>query len=396
MKYVLTLISVLFLGSFVFAQTSTPVFTFKQQEYVVSEGSSVRVIVIAPENLSKTTRVPIRIQSGTAKSGLDFIAPVSTTLTFYKGGLKEKSILIRARVDSMQEQTESFSIRSTGVTGIATVSITDKSGTVAHTPSQGQPIVCPDPYVAYTTDADGREFKTIKPILIKRSYSYIPWGPAAAFGQGVPSFPAGPGGVYGAMRPANDPAVVGTKTIEAYEFTGPSKTWQGKDHDVGYYTAESMDFPPGTPYEVRKGKAPISDGQITIAISPQGSSCGTGQMYTVAMSIDQCPGVIDPRRNIKHGEPLKERRCATIGSESGINWTTPGAQYGIGGRNDIYNGVRVPNPYPFLSFSDLSCLLETGKKYYLNIATVPVSDGEITSCNVGIRVVNQSSARITP
>lgn len=384
MKYVLTFVSLFFVASFVLAQTSTPVFTFKQQEYVVSEGSSVRVTVVAPVNLSKTTRVPVRIQSGTAKSGSDFIAPVSTTLTFYKGGLREKTILIRAKADSVREQTESFSIRSTGVVGIATVSITDKSGTVAQTSPQGQQVVCPAPYVAYATNSEGTQFSVRKPTLIKRPYSYIPWGPAAAFGQGAPSFPAYISATYGSQRPLNDPAVVRTTTVEAYEFVGPSKTWQGGDHDVAYYTAPSATIP----YELRKGKALISDGVVEIAGSPGGSSCGEGSNYTLTISIDQCPGVIDPRRNYNYNQ-ITERPCTFIGSESGIRWTTPGAQYGINGPND------VPGNRPFFNYSDISCYLETGKTYYLNIATVPTGNQE-EDCNVGIRMVNRSSARITP
>lgn len=378
---------------FVFLSTSaqsSPAFAFKQSVYSVTEGSSVRVTVVAPENLSRTTRVSVRIEADTAKAGSDYISPRNVTLTFYKGGLKEKSILIRAKTDSIQEPMESLNVRSTMIATTATVQITDRGSTA----SQATQITCPDPYVAIDVKNNG-VFKTFKPTLIKRSYSYIPWGPTALFGQGVPSFPGPTGATYGAMRPANDPAVIQTGTIEAYEFTGPAKTWPGTEHNVAFYTAEAMDFPPGTSYEVRKGKASVSDGEIQFAPSPQGSTCGA----TFAVSIDQCPGIVDSRRD------TVRRRCTAYGGEISVAWTTPGAQFGFGGPNDIYNGVRVPSQYPYTSLSDTSCLLETGKKYYLNISAVglheilpntPPENCPLGEGTMGIRMINRSGARISP
>ena len=87
----------------------------------------------ADSPVQQTTRVKLQIQSGTARSGSDF-APITATVTFYKGGLSTKSLTFRTIRDSRAEGSETASVKIISVNGrtvnkSATVTITDRAGT---------------------------------------------------------------------------------------------------------------------------------------------------------------------------------------------------------------------------------------------------------------------------
>lgn len=132
------LIMAMFLGSFPIlsptpslAATASTSFSFKQSTGTGEEGTTLRVTVIAPDTLTQTTRVRIKLTGGTAKSGTDFRLPTTQTMTFYKGGLKEKSISITLRNDSIQEPPETltlglFSQNNQSLNQSVTLTIADK------------------------------------------------------------------------------------------------------------------------------------------------------------------------------------------------------------------------------------------------------------------------------
>ena len=79
---------------------STPSITFKQSSLSVTEGDRLKVVIVAPSNLTTTTRVKVTTKAGTAKAGSDF-TPLTSTVTFYKGGLKEKTVTLITKSDSV-------------------------------------------------------------------------------------------------------------------------------------------------------------------------------------------------------------------------------------------------------------------------------------------------------
>jgi len=112
---------------------STPTFSFVSSSYSVQEGNTVSVKIKADSPVQQTTRVKLQTQSGTARSGSDFV-PVTATVTFYRGGLATKSINFRTIRDSRDEGSETASVKMVSVNGrtvnkSATVTITDRTGT---------------------------------------------------------------------------------------------------------------------------------------------------------------------------------------------------------------------------------------------------------------------------
>lgn len=111
---------------------SSPSVSFISSSYTVEEGKTVSIKIKADTPIERTTKVRIQAQSGTARSGSDF-TPLSTTVTFYKGGLTTKSIVLKTIRDSRTETNESLTLKILSVNGVsqnktASVQITDKGG----------------------------------------------------------------------------------------------------------------------------------------------------------------------------------------------------------------------------------------------------------------------------
>lgn len=112
---------------------TTPTFSFASDSYSVEEGKTISVKVKADSPLQQTTRVKVQLLSGTARSGTDF-SPLTSTLTFYKGGLSTKSITFRTIRDSRAEGSETATVKILSVNGrpvnkSTTVTINDAGGT---------------------------------------------------------------------------------------------------------------------------------------------------------------------------------------------------------------------------------------------------------------------------
>ena len=88
--------------------TSSSDFSFKQTTYTTKEGTRLKVTITASPSLTTTTKVKVKVTGGSASRGVDFTFPTTQTVTFYKGGLKEKSFSIPIKTDSKQEQDETI------------------------------------------------------------------------------------------------------------------------------------------------------------------------------------------------------------------------------------------------------------------------------------------------
>ncbi len=84
------------------------VISFKQSTIQTREGARVKVTLTSSGPIQETTRVKVRITGGTARNGTDYRLPTTQTITFYKGGLREKSFLIPTLTDRVTEQTETI------------------------------------------------------------------------------------------------------------------------------------------------------------------------------------------------------------------------------------------------------------------------------------------------
>lgn len=120
---------------------STPSISFVSSSYTVQEGNAVSVKIKADSPVQQTTRVKLQLQSGTARSGSDF-APVTATITFYRGGLTTKSLIFRTIRDSRAEGPETatvkmVSVNNRAVNKSATVTITDGPETGTGGTTQG-------------------------------------------------------------------------------------------------------------------------------------------------------------------------------------------------------------------------------------------------------------------
>ena len=88
--------------------TSSSDFSFKQTTYTTKEGTRLKVTISASPSLTTTTKVKVKVTGGSASRGVDFTFPTTQTVTFYKGGLKEKSFTIPIKTDSKQEKDETI------------------------------------------------------------------------------------------------------------------------------------------------------------------------------------------------------------------------------------------------------------------------------------------------
>ena len=109
---------------------------FKTTTITAEEGSKVKITLTAPEGLTQVTRVRLKVTGGTARSGTDFRIPTTQTITFYRGGLREKSVTLTLNTDSTQESPETitlglFSATNQSLNKSMTVTINDKGGSTS-------------------------------------------------------------------------------------------------------------------------------------------------------------------------------------------------------------------------------------------------------------------------
>lgn len=111
--------------------------SFKTTTLTAEEGSKVKITLTAPASLTQVTRVRLKVTGGTARSGTDFRIPTTQNITFYRGGLREKSVTLTLNSDSAQESPETitfglFSQQGQSLNKTLTVTVTNK-GTSSHT-----------------------------------------------------------------------------------------------------------------------------------------------------------------------------------------------------------------------------------------------------------------------
>lgn len=135
---------------------TTPAISFTQTTYEGQEGTKVRITVKLDDPVTKTTRIKLRVASGTARSGTDFVG-TSPTLTFYKGGLQSKTITVSLKNDSVQENPETIFVSFVSIDGKtissqvspkATIMIIDKDALVGFSvapTSTNSTVTCPTP-----------------------------------------------------------------------------------------------------------------------------------------------------------------------------------------------------------------------------------------------------------
>lgn len=108
------------------------VISFKQTSTQVREGNRFSVTLTAPSNLSAVTQVKVRVVGGTAKAGSDYVSQSSRTITFYPGGLTEKSFVVSTFSDRINEgnETVTFGLANSSNTDLGkseTITIADSS-----------------------------------------------------------------------------------------------------------------------------------------------------------------------------------------------------------------------------------------------------------------------------
>jgi Calx-beta domain len=321
-KYLIGIITSVCLITQTFAQSST--FTFKQQTLFVEEGNAVRVTVIAPANLERTTRIPLRIQAGTARSGTDFQVPANTVLTFYKGGLKEKSLTIRTRTDSQQEESESFTVRL-GATGAqVTVEIRDKGakeGMVTTTLSSHASVVCPTVNPHGLTKV-GRD--TWYPLVLRQKYPE----------ELMYAFRLGGGGVG-----------VATTPVSEIPFLNPAPFGSQGGGGNEYIALKINTKIPKIRSKTTGSLLHVSNtGELQVLTSTSGLE------GPIAISISKCPG--DFRDYLKKGIDGK------VDGTQNASCVTPFAQ----SMTSLTWAVRDVGQAPL----PLVCNLEPNQEYYVN------------------------------
>lgn len=114
-------------------------FSFKQTTYTAKEGARLKVVITAPQSLTTTTKIKVKVTGGSATRGVDFIFPTTQTITFYKNGLREKTLTISIKKDSKKETDETIvlsllSSTSQPLNKIATITIFDAATQGSTTP----------------------------------------------------------------------------------------------------------------------------------------------------------------------------------------------------------------------------------------------------------------------
>ncbi len=82
--------------------------SFKQSTIQTKEGARTKVTLTSAAPIQATTRIRVKITGGTARNGTDYRLPTIQTITFYKGGLREKSFIIPTLTDKLSEQSETI------------------------------------------------------------------------------------------------------------------------------------------------------------------------------------------------------------------------------------------------------------------------------------------------
>lgn len=115
-------------------------FSFKQTTYTTKEGSRLKVTITTPQPLTTTTRVKVKVTGGTASRGVDFTFPTTQTITFYKAGPQQKTIIIPIKTDSKQESLETFTLSLFSQTNQTlnqktVITIANKAGSTSPSPT---------------------------------------------------------------------------------------------------------------------------------------------------------------------------------------------------------------------------------------------------------------------
>lgn len=312
------------------ASTNTTGFTFKTKVAQVEEGDFLKVTVVAPSNLTKTTRVPIQIQTGTA-SGAD-VQTTTKYVTFYVGGLPSKTISLKTNTDRVVEQPETFSLKIGGTSEVATITILDKGTVLANnnqnTNTQNQntsttPADC-EPYVG-VIPGDTRKVSVVQRSFPKVVYSAA-YGALSQDAQRDLALMQGDLGyqlTFGLKGVGN----WNTNVIES----GTAQAWKFKTTEYNYpvYYRLSLSERPATTGGVVVTSISLCPGDFT---SPQVMAQTSGyDAYNTGNTVgDQ-----------------KFRNCVTYGRPLSAGG---GIEFGVGGNTQYI------------------CALEPNKTYYLNVS----------------------------
>lgn len=317
-------------------QTSTNSITFKQSATQAKEGDRVHITLTAPVTLQVTTRVQVRVRGGSAVSGKDFVAPGVQTVTFYPGGLTEKSITLTTLTDRTAEtpETVTFELLSADNAPLqktTTVTISDRTSSTTTTP----PTPTPGTGTASTVSLDLNKVPTDTTLDAKGwpKYLNVPADcPAADTSKHYvyeSHFQFSGGSSFGA-----DPSATYTDWIKHYLRTNGAHRWTSLAQN------EVIAVPFVSAIGTRTSET-YPDSHIQIQLSDQ---YGPGAPVAIPdMSISRCPG--------------------------DFTATAAATAYARGIGNFISADVAYPNQrstplYPQASIGTL----DPGKQYFINVA----------------------------
>ena len=343
---VVTLVSTLTATAQVTPLSTSPTFTFKQATQSVVEGNTVRITVVAPSNLTKTTRVTYTVTpQGGAVLNRDYTVPRTRSLVFYKGGLTEKSIPIRTITDSLVEN-ESLLVRLTGtVRAEMRVSILDKVGMAAATST--------------STAAGKTPWYTCPALNVDNTIKMHGFTLALADGRvrGPSTFGIAPPDARLFRGENGDIGRGGTA------FPGwPSNTQSRWRANVGEYTSVKFTVPEDLPLEY----------SWTWIFGPRGDSGSA-----VAWSISECQG--DFRTWLHKKAIVQYPELAKDAPENlrypSKNISCGGVTYAFGGMNvDMDSFATYPTkPGDFPAHKTDFCPVIPGKTYYFNYTLGPIA-----------------------
>ncbi|MFZ2151501.1 MAG: Calx-beta domain-containing protein [Minisyncoccia bacterium] len=291
------------------ASTDTTGFTFKTKAAQVQEGDYLKVTVVAPPNLTKTTRVPIQIQTGTA-SGAD-VQTTTKYITFYVGGLPSKTISLKTNTDRVVEQPETFSLKIGGTSEVATVTILEKGAVVTTNNNQN-------------TQTQNNQTTNMVPANCAQYAGVIPGETRKASVVQRSFKPMVLNSVYGFSAAAQQDLVSMQDDIGLRAYAvGSSSSWNPLTIPSGTvlaYKIKTTDYNHPTWQQFE-----LSDFPLT----PTGA---------IAVSVSQCPGDLTSTEWIP-------KNCSGIGSQ-----------------------VSTRLDFGVLQTGEYACNLDLNKTYYLNIS----------------------------
>ena len=321
------------------AQTSG--IRFKDSAVTVQEGRNATIILVAPATLSRTTRITYQVLPQTAKSQSDFTIPTNRTVTFFKGGLKEKRIVIRTKADQVNEGAETFAVRATGVTGSVVVTIAASGGTVGTTTTP-KPTNAAGKNPWYTCPAEEMAKVNGFPLRLRNN---IVQGPST-FGITPPDAPI----VY---------TKNGSTYLMGFSFPGlHSSARVGFPQNVGEYTSVRLPVPEDVPVGITK--------EWINAVT-------TNTAGFILWSISECQGDFRPVILNKKFLQYPDRPMNTPGIENRERDIVCSGMASTGG-NAVNPKTFATYPTKYTEIGDLPiCPMVSGRTYYYNITAGPVS-----------------------